>query len=69
MKPLTRRQAKVLELICEGYTNAQIGTLLHRNENTIGKHVFAIYERTGARNRAHAAAMWASGLVKVKEAA
>jgi DNA-binding CsgD family transcriptional regulator len=52
---LTARQARVLELICEGESNAEIALSLTLSEHTVRHHIEEIYRRLGVRSRAGAA--------------
>src|SRR5262245_53344049 len=51
---LTEREAQVLRLIADGYSNGQIGDLLHIAESTAKTHVKRILAKIGARDRAQA---------------
>lgn len=51
---LTRSQARVLELLAEGKTNREIGTLLDVTEGTVKIHVSAIFKAIGVTNRSQA---------------
>ena len=51
---LTRSQARVLELLAEGKTNREIGTLLDVTEGTVKIHVSAIFKALGVTNRSQA---------------
>lgn len=42
---LTKREVEVLKLICEGYSNTQIGNLLEISHRTVDTH------RTNIRNK------------------
>lgn len=53
---LTRREHDVLDLICDGHTNAQIGTKLFISAKTVDHHVSAILTKLGAPTRRAAAA-------------
>jgi DNA-binding CsgD family transcriptional regulator len=55
---LTRREAEVLHLLCQGKSNRQIGEELHASHHTIANHIRAILAKTGTSNRTEAAA-WA----------
>jgi len=46
-----------MQHIALGYTNDDIALELHRAAKTINSHVSAIYERLGAKNRAHAVSL------------
>ena len=52
---LTRREHEVLDLICDGNTNAEIGARLFISAKTVDHHVSAILTKLGAPTR-HAAA-------------
>jgi len=54
----TRREAEVLALVLEGWTNQQIATRLGISERTVRKHLGAVYEQAGLAGRAAAAAWW-----------
>lgn len=42
---LTKREIQILKLICEGYSNTQIGSLLEISHRTVDTH------RTNIRNK------------------
>ncbi len=48
---LTPRQREVMQYVCEGKTNAEIGILLQCKEGTIKKHLQDVYHRLGVENR------------------
>ncbi len=52
---LSRRQAEVLDLLCRGMTNKEIGSRLNMSDNTVRTHVAAIFDILGVRNRTEAA--------------
>lgn len=52
---LTPRQARVLQLLWEGATNAEIALALTLSEHTVRHHLEEIYRRLGVRSRAAAA--------------
>ena len=54
---LTRREARVLELLSEGRTNAEIARTLVRSEKTVEHHVSAILAKLGAATRTEAASI------------
>ena len=54
----TRREAEVLALTAEGWTNQQIGRRLGIAERTVIKHLEAVYDKAGVRGRAAAAVWW-----------
>ena len=51
---LTRQQAKILELICEGMLNKQIAFELSIAETTVKAHVTAIMRKLGVQSRTQA---------------
>lgn len=53
---LTQRQREVLRLVAEGKSNAEIAAELVISVNTVANHIRGALERTGASNRAAAAA-------------
>jgi DNA-binding CsgD family transcriptional regulator len=59
---LTPRQARVLQLLWEGATNAEIALALTLSEHTVRHHVEEIYRRLGVRSRAAAANLAARAL-------
>jgi DNA-binding CsgD family transcriptional regulator len=66
---LTARQARVLELICEGHTSAEIALVLTLSEHTVRHHIEEIYRRLGVRSRAGAASRAAQALRGERHAA
>lgn len=50
-EPLTPRESGVLELVCQGHSNAQIAERLYLAESTVKSHVKAILGKTGCTNR------------------
>lgn len=54
---LTPRMREVLALVCEGYTNAEIGKRIGCSEETVKSHVKRLLDYFQARNRAHLAAI------------
>lgn len=55
----TAREAEVLALASAGWTNHRIARRLGISERTVRKHLGSVYERSGQRGRAAAAAWWA----------
>jgi DNA-binding NarL/FixJ family response regulator len=53
---LTVREAEVLSLIAQGFTNPQIADALFVNVHTIKTHINRIFSKTGSRNRSDAIA-------------
>lgn len=62
---LTEREEEVLELICKGYSNAEIGKYLGVSIRTVDGHRARLLEKTGAKNSPHLV-MYAikNGLIK-----
>ncbi len=52
---LTRREREVLDRVCEGLTNAEIGTRLFISAKTVDHHVSAVLAKLGAPTRSAAA--------------
>jgi two-component system nitrate/nitrite response regulator NarL len=50
----TPRQIEVLDLLCQGKSNKEIGAALNLSDNTVRTHVAAIFSVLGARNRTEA---------------
>jgi DNA-binding CsgD family transcriptional regulator len=48
---LTRRQRELLQLVADGYTNAQVGRRLGVSEGTVRKHLENIYARLQVSSR------------------
>ena len=55
---LSDREREVLGLICEGCSDAQMGTMLNLSQNTIRNHIASLYRKIGV-NRRSAAIIWA----------
>ena len=56
-KPLTEREAAVLELIAKGYGNRQIATTLNLAEGTAKNHVSRIMQKLHANTRTELAVL------------
>jgi DNA-binding CsgD family transcriptional regulator len=54
---LSRRELEVLQLASQGYSNADIARILFISVSTVRKHMEHIFDRTGVRTRAAAAAL------------
>ena len=54
MFSLTEREMKVLELMTKGYSNTEIGEILHISRHTAKSHVSTIIRKLGATSRASA---------------
>lgn len=55
--PLTVTQLRILSLLAEGLTRAEIGDELHVAETTVREHTRRIRSALGARNAAHSVAL------------
>lgn len=55
---LSDREREVLGHICEGRSDAQMGTMLGLSQNTIRNHIASLYRKIGV-NRRSAAIIWA----------
>jgi two-component system OmpR family response regulator len=51
---LTRRESQVLALLADGLTPSEVAEDLIISRSTVGTHIEHIYEKLGARTRAHA---------------
>lgn len=54
LQSLTRREREMLALLCEGFSNAQIGGQLGIAEKTVRNHVSHLYRKLGVHSRAAA---------------
>jgi len=54
LSDLTGRELEILELITNGYSNAEITRLLYLSMNTVKTYVRSCYRKIGAETRAHA---------------
>jgi DNA-binding NarL/FixJ family response regulator len=52
---LSRREREVLELVGEGFDNAEIAQRLYLSQSTVKNHVSRLLEKLGAQNRVQAA--------------
>ena len=57
-KRLTPAQVSVMDLICLGKTNEEIGTILARSPLTVKNHVKHIIHKLDANNRTYAAVLY-----------
>jgi len=56
---LSAREADVLALVAQGFTDAQVASRLGLRPATVSKHLHRIYHRHGLANRAAATRFWA----------
>ena len=54
---LTARELRVLELLAQGFTNAQLADKLHRSPKTVDHHVCSLFAKMGVHSRAEAVAI------------
>lgn len=60
---LSAREIEVVEAICRGRTNLEIGAALSISPFTVKNHVQRIFRKIGVTNRTHAAARYAEALL------
>jgi len=51
LKVLSKREREVVELICLGYSNADIAKMLFISEHTVKDHTKKIYPKMGVHSR------------------
>ena len=51
---LSVRQLEILELVCEGLSNAQIAKRLFLSESTVKQHLRRVFKALGVQNRTQA---------------
>ena len=54
---LTDRQIRVLQLMSEGFTQEEIGAIIHRSTKTVELEVLHIRQELKARNTMHAVSL------------
>jgi len=57
-RPLTPRMVRVLDLLCAGLTNNEMGARLFMSPATVADIVSQCYQRLGVQNRVQAAVAW-----------
>lgn len=57
-EPVSMRQEAVLNLVCDGLTNDQIGKALNIDSKTVSNHLTLAYRALEVRNRTEAALKW-----------
>lgn len=58
-KSLSPRERQVIQLYADGYSGPRIGDRLGISKYTVQIHLDRIRKKLGARNRVHAAVLWA----------
>ena len=53
-KQLTEREKEVMQYVCKGYTNKEIGKIIFVSASTVKKHMQSILEKLNVKNRAEA---------------
>jgi len=48
---ITPREREIIDLICSGKTNKEIGDILFISHQTVKDHVYKIFRKTGVKNR------------------
>jgi DNA-binding CsgD family transcriptional regulator len=48
---LTDKELKIIELICDGYSNSDIGNILNISKKTVDNHIFVIYRKLNIKSR------------------
>jgi LuxR family transcriptional regulator of spore coat protein len=56
--PLSPRQREVLHLVSHGHSNKEIARRLGIEDSSVRTHLVLAFKRLGARNRAHATALF-----------
>jgi DNA-binding NarL/FixJ family response regulator len=54
---ITKREAEVLQVMCDGYSNREIAEALFVSEETVKSHVKALYRKLSVSDRAEAIAL------------
>ena len=52
---LTKREKKILELVCQGFSNEEIGKKLFISSHTVKFHIISILHKFKLKNRVSAA--------------
>ena len=56
--PLSPREVEVIRLVAQGYEDKQIALALGCKKATVKTHLQSVFVKLGAKNRAHAAAIF-----------
>lgn len=54
---LPARQVQIIVLVAQGFSNEEVGRLLHIHLDTVKTHLRRLYRAVGAKDRAHAVAI------------
>ncbi len=54
---LTERERQIMQLVCEGRSNKEVGRELNLSEGTVKVHLHNIYQKLAIRNRTALAAL------------
>ena len=54
-KSLTKREKRILELVCQGFSNTEIGEKLFISSHTVKFHIVSILHKFNLKNRIAAA--------------
>lgn len=57
IEPLTLRELQILGLVCDGYSNQEISSLVHIRLQTVKYHVMNIFGKLGVRRRTQVVAV------------
>ena len=57
IRALSERERQIAFLVCDGFSNKQLGVYLNITEGTIKAHLHNIYRKLGVRNRAALSAL------------
>lgn len=55
--PFTQRELQIIQYAAEGLSNREISETLSLSQHTIKHELSSVFEKCGARNRAHAVYM------------
>ena len=64
---VTRRQREVLKLVAQGYSNKEIGVIMHLTEHTVKSHLSALFQLLHAKSRSECVQnAYKIGLIKLQ---
>jgi two-component system, NarL family, nitrate/nitrite response regulator NarL len=61
---LTERERQIVQLVCEGLSNEEVGRRLNLSGGTVKVHVHNIYQKLTIRNRTALATLWGSARIE-----